>query len=98
MSVPASITDVLFEHLDSVQPRFSDPNIMVSYVTQEELLVSLKMIVLGTSSTLHTWCPSSEKFVQVGCQDGQRGYLLVDGKDEVVSSRFIKRFLCQHSC
>lgn len=81
-----------------VQPRFSDPNIIVSYVTQEGLLVSLKMIILGTSSTLHTWCPSSERFVQVGCQEGQRGYLSVDGKDEVVSGRFIKRFLRQHSC
>ena len=98
MSVPASVTDVPFEHLDSVQPRFSDPNIIVSYVTQEEMLVSLKMIVLGTSSTLHTWCPSSERFVQVGSQEGQRGYLLVDGKDEVVSSRFIQRFLCQYAC
>ncbi|KAJ6498990.1 gamma-tubulin complex, DGRIP91/SPC98 component protein [Mycena sanguinolenta] len=76
-----------------VQPRLNDPNIEVKYVTQRELLVGLKMTILGTSSPLHTWDPISETFVQVVAQKGTHGILLVDDKDEVVGTSWISGFL-----
>ncbi|KAF7376426.1 Spindle pole body component [Mycena sanguinolenta] len=76
-----------------VQPPLNDPNIEVKYVTQHELLMGLKMTVLGTSSSLHTWDPISETFVQVVAQKGTSGILLVDDKDEVASASWISGFL-----
>ncbi|KAJ7268667.1 Spc98 family-domain-containing protein [Mycena haematopus] len=76
-----------------VKPRLNDPNIEVKYVTQRELLVALKMTVLGTSSPLHTWDPISETFVQSVAQKGTHGILLVDDKDEVISRSWISGFL-----
>jgi hypothetical protein len=71
----------------SVQPRLNDPSTEMIYVTQTELLNALKMTVLGTSSIFHTWDASKERFVQAGIEEGKQGFLLVDGKDEVVSQR-----------
>lgn len=65
----------------------SDSNTDMVYVCQDDLLNSLKMTVLGTSSTMHIWDASSESFKQAGVDKGKRGYLLVDAKDEVISSR-----------
>lgn len=57
-------------------------------VTEQELLVSLKMTVLGISSPLHTWNSSSETFIQPGTENsGIRNPIIVDGKDEIVTSR-----------
>jgi hypothetical protein len=60
-----------------VQPILNNP----IYVTPHDLLKSLKMVVLGTSSALHTWDPVTEMFV------GQGGLILIDGKNEIVSER-----------
>lgn len=65
----------------------SDPSTDMVYVAQDDLLNSLKMTVLGTSSTMHTWDLPSETFKQAGIGKEKRGYLLVDAKDEVISSR-----------
>ncbi|TFK44260.1 gamma-tubulin complex, DGRIP91/SPC98 component protein [Crucibulum laeve] len=75
-----------------VQPRLQDPGSERVYVTQEELLFSLKMTVLGTSSTLHAWDSRTERFIQARTGDGKSGLLLVDGKDEVISTSIISRF------
>jgi hypothetical protein len=56
-------------------------------VTQHQLLTALKKTVLGISSSLHTWDPDAQTFLQAVSKVGARGALLVDGKDEVVSSR-----------
>ncbi|KAJ7282938.1 gamma-tubulin complex, DGRIP91/SPC98 component protein [Mycena rebaudengoi] len=76
-----------------VQPPLHDPNIELKYVTQHQLLTALKKTVLGISSSLHTWDPDAQTFLQAVSKVGARGVLLVDGKDEVVSSSFISRFL-----
>ncbi|KAF8971184.1 gamma-tubulin complex, DGRIP91/SPC98 component protein [Flammula alnicola] len=77
-----------------VQPRLVNPMNSMLYVTQNQLLVSLKMIVLGFSSQYHMWDPAKERFIQVGTeQNGKRGFVLIDGKDEVVSESLISRFL-----
>ncbi|KAJ7045832.1 gamma-tubulin complex, DGRIP91/SPC98 component protein [Mycena alexandri] len=76
-----------------VQPRVNDPRVELKYVSQRELLSALKMTVLGIASPLHTWDPGSETFVQIVAQEGARGILLIDDKDEVVSSSLISRFL-----
>ncbi|KAF8800245.1 gamma-tubulin complex, DGRIP91/SPC98 component protein [Phlegmacium glaucopus] len=80
-----------------VQPQLYDARTSFVYVTEQELLASLKMTVLGISSPLHTWNSSSERFVQSGTVNtGMRNSIVVDGKDEIVSSRqglFFPRFL-----
>lgn len=45
------------------------------------------MTVLGTSSIFHIWDALEERFVQSGVEEGHQGFLLVDGKDEVISQR-----------
>ena len=73
---------------NSVQPQLYDAKTSFIYVTEQELLTSLKMTVLGISSPLHTWDSSSEKFVQSGTGNNEmRNSIIVDGKDETVSSR-----------
>ncbi|GLB36953.1 putative spindle pole body component [Lyophyllum shimeji] len=76
-----------------VNLRLRDPSAEVVYVTQANLLKSLKTTVLGTSSIYHTWDAKAERFVQAGLRDGQRGVLLMDGKDEVISQSLIARFV-----
>lgn len=60
-------------------------------MTQKDLLLNLKMTVLGISSQYHIWEPGSERFVQIGGGGGVEGqkkaFLLIDGNDEVVSDR-----------
>ncbi|KAF8070027.1 gamma-tubulin complex, DGRIP91/SPC98 component protein [Lyophyllum atratum] len=76
-----------------VNLRLRDPSVDMVYVTQNNLLKALKMTILGTSSMYHTWDASAERFVQAGLDDGQRGVLLMDGKDEVISQSLTSRFL-----
>lgn len=99
-SLPLDISELLLVgpkyHLiasASVQPRLNDPRTEFKYVTQRELLTALKMTVLGISSPLHTWDAGSETFVQIVAEKGTDGILLVDDKDEVVSSRSLLPFL-----
>ncbi|KAF5386245.1 hypothetical protein D9615_002656 [Tricholomella constricta] len=73
--------------------RLRDPSVDMVYVTQGNLLNALKMTVLGTSSVYHTWDVSSERFIQAGLEDKKNGFILMDGKDEVVSQSLISRFL-----
>jgi len=70
-----------------VNPRLYDPSVEMVYVSQNDLLIALKMTVLGTSSIFHTWDASIERFVQSGIGEGKRGFLVIDEKDEVVSQR-----------
>ena len=55
-------------------------------VTEADLLESLKMVVLGFSSRYHTWDPDEERFKQNGGSDG----FYIDGKDDIVGSRYAK--------
>jgi hypothetical protein len=47
------------------------------------------MTVLGNSSIYHSWDDATQKFRQIGVQKDEKGFLLLDGKDEVVSNRYI---------
>ncbi|KAF9448213.1 gamma-tubulin complex, DGRIP91/SPC98 component protein [Macrolepiota fuliginosa MF-IS2] len=76
-----------------VRPHLKDTSTHVVYVNQADLFSSLKMTVLGNSSVFHSWDAKSERFVQTGVGEGERGFLLLDGKDEVISNSVISRFL-----
>ncbi|EGO25726.1 hypothetical protein SERLADRAFT_448663 [Serpula lacrymans var. lacrymans S7.9] len=76
-----------------VQPVLSSSSANVTYVTQDEMLVSLKMVVLGTSSSLHSWDKKSETFIRVGLDKGVNHSLLIDGRNETISRSFLQRFL-----
>lgn len=58
-----------------------------------ELLESLRMTVLGTSSFLHTWDPVSETFSSSDAAEDLPIRLIISGKDETISSSLIRRFL-----
>ena len=72
----------------SVQPRVFNPSHSYLYATQNDLLSSLKTTVLGFSSEFYVWEATSERFTQIGTENNlKKGFILVDGKDEVVSER-----------
>jgi len=74
----------------SVQPRLFDPTHSYIYVTQKDLLSSLKTTVLGFSSKFYVWEATSEQFIQIETeQNFKKGFMLIDGKDEVVSERYV---------
>jgi len=56
-------------------------------VNELELLESLRMTVLGTSSFLHTWDPVSETFLSSDAAETLSIRLVISGKDETISSR-----------
>ncbi|KAG2339777.1 hypothetical protein BDR05DRAFT_891098 [Suillus weaverae] len=65
----------------------------VVFVNELELLASLRMTVLGTSSFLHTWDPVSETFLSLGGAENLPNKLIISGKDETMSSSLLQRFL-----
>lgn len=78
----------------SVQPRLFNPMHSYIYVTQKELLSSLKTTVLGFSSKFYVWEETSEQFIQIETEHNfKKGFTLIDGKDEVVSERYVSTFL-----
>ncbi|KAF8844752.1 hypothetical protein BDN67DRAFT_1052727 [Paxillus ammoniavirescens] len=62
-------------------------------VTESELLNSLQLVVLGTSSPLHVWDMTSQSFVQVGSSEAHPSTLLVEAKDNTMSQSILQRFL-----
>ncbi|KAH6914460.1 Spc98 family-domain-containing protein [Coprinopsis sp. MPI-PUGE-AT-0042] len=75
------------------QPRFNDQNVKTFYVSEEEFRAALKMLVIGTSSTLFIWDSATDRFVQAGLDPGQTGQIAINAMDEVVSGSILKRFL-----
>ena len=67
--------------------RVNDPTVARVYVSQTKLLNALKLTILGTSSVFHTWDASTQRFVQANLGEKKNGFLLIDGKDEVISQR-----------
>lgn len=76
-----------------VRPLPFDLRASVICVNELELLESLRMTVLGTSSFLHTWDPVSETFISFGGAENLPNKLIISGKDETMSSSLLKRFL-----
>lgn len=72
-------------------PLFKDLKSDVTYVTEGELLQSLRATVLGTSSRLYQWDGLSELF-QPMFAHGKSSLLLVYGKDEKISASIVRRF------
>ncbi|KAG0703232.1 Spc98 family-domain-containing protein [Suillus ampliporus] len=75
-----------------VQPPF-DLRASIVSVNELELLESLRMTVLGTSSFLHTWDTVSETFLSIGGAENLPSKLIISGKDETMSSSLLRRFL-----
>ncbi len=80
-------SDVFASVRHHLQPRLHDLNTDVLHVSPLVLWQNLKVTICGASSQLHTWDTRTERFVQVGLKDGRKGRILVDGKDEIISSR-----------
>ncbi|KAJ4497219.1 Spc98 family-domain-containing protein [Lentinula lateritia] len=75
-------------------PRLQDAHSVVQYLTIPNLLKNMKLTVLGFSSLLYEWDPVEERFIDIGLSRGNmRKRLVIEGKDEVISSDFISRFI-----
>lgn len=72
---------------ESVMPRIHTGDTNIMHVNQDSVLRNLKLTTLGISSMLHMWDSRAERFVANGATNGRLGVILVDGKDEVISSR-----------
>ncbi|CDO76725.1 hypothetical protein BN946_scf184796.g19 [Trametes cinnabarina] len=76
-----------------VRPPLNDPDVQLIYVHVEELFESLLLTISGTSSHLHIWNPISETFVLRKLNGKSQGELVIVGKDEIVSTSLLRRFL-----
>ncbi|KAF9244855.1 Spc98 family-domain-containing protein [Melanogaster broomeanus] len=76
-----------------VQPSLHRKSTKVVQVTESDILSSLRLVVLGTSSPLHAWDVVSQSFVQVGTSEAHPPTLLVGAKDNTMSQSILQRFL-----
>ncbi|KAH9942301.1 Spc98 family-domain-containing protein [Epithele typhae] len=76
-----------------LRPPVQRPDVRLVYVHVPELFQSLILTVCGTSSSLHIWDHVSENFNVRNLQNRPRGEIVIVGKDEIVSSSLLKRFL-----
>jgi hypothetical protein len=62
------------------------------YVTSVNLTLALRQTVLGMSSSLHVWSAENEKLVLKAAigNPGADDQIVIDGKDEVVSQRYVR--------
>ncbi|KIK92822.1 hypothetical protein PAXRUDRAFT_829603 [Paxillus rubicundulus Ve08.2h10] len=74
-------------------PASHRKDLNVVRVTESELLSSLQLVVLGTSSALHVWDMTSQSFVQVGSSEAHPSTILVEAKDNTMSQSILQRFL-----
>jgi hypothetical protein len=73
----------------SAQPHLVNLSHHITTTTERDFLTCLKSTVLGISSQLHTWDLPTEMFVKAGDEQTR---ILVDGKDDVVSTRWVLFF------
>ena len=72
--------------LPSVLPRLQSRDTEVTYVSQDDILTSLKNLTLGIISPFFRWNISEERF-EFRTVEGKRRLFMIDGKDDVVSER-----------
>lgn len=73
--------------LDSVRPQLSDTTTEIIYVKQSELLDSLGLTLMGTTSNFHVWDPQQERFTLRGVHPDKNGILSIIGRDETITQR-----------
>jgi len=73
--------------LDSVRPQLSSAATVIIYVKQSELLVSLKLTLMGATSNFHIWDPQQERFILRGVHRDKNGVLSIIGRDETITQR-----------
>ena len=73
--------------LDSVRPQLSNAATTIIYVKQSELLVSLRLTLMGATSNFHVWNPQQECFILRGVHHDKNGVLSIIGRDETITQR-----------
>ncbi|KIJ67680.1 hypothetical protein HYDPIDRAFT_173488 [Hydnomerulius pinastri MD-312] len=76
-----------------VQPTFLKKHTKVIRVPEIRLIDSLRLVVLGTSSSLHVWDAASQLFVQAGSLETKPMTLLIESKNDVMTQSILQRFL-----
>ena len=67
-------------------PRLQSRDTEVTYVSQDDILTSLKNLTLGIISPFFRWNSLEERF-EFRTVEGKRRLFMIDGKDDVVSER-----------
>ncbi|THH16575.1 hypothetical protein EW146_g4072 [Bondarzewia mesenterica] len=76
-----------------VDLRIHDPRIHIVHTSVENLFKSLRLVLIGTSSPLYTWNPIPETFVLTDIEDGKKGAVVIEGRDDIISESYMQRFL-----
>jgi len=72
---------------DSVRPQLSNTGTEIIYVEQSELLNSLRLTLMGATSSFHVWDPQRECFALRGVHHDKNGILSIIGRDETMTQR-----------
>ncbi|PIL34214.1 hypothetical protein GSI_03925 [Ganoderma sinense ZZ0214-1] len=86
-------TDTFASARYHLHPPIQDSDEHLVYIQVPELFQSLLLTVNGTSSHLHIWDSTLQRFILRGLKGKRRGHIVIVGKDEVVSASLLKRFL-----
>ncbi|KAI0042924.1 hypothetical protein FA95DRAFT_508656 [Auriscalpium vulgare] len=76
-----------------IDPRLRDPGVQIIHVGLAELLSSMRMVIIGNSSSIYTWDSLRETFVLAHAAEGKRGMIILDGRDDILTESFLRRFL-----
>ncbi|THH09217.1 hypothetical protein EW145_g2175 [Phellinidium pouzarii] len=74
------------------QPRLLRLDEKLVYLSTSELLDCLNSTLIGCSSILHIWDPTSERFI-LALENGESLRIVLDGMDDTVSESYITRFI-----
>ena len=80
---------MIAHNLDSIRPQLMNAATEVVYAEERELVASLRLTLMGTTSNLHGWDPQQEHFVLRGPGNEKMGILSIIGKDEIITHRSV---------
>jgi hypothetical protein len=82
---------------DSIRPQLSNSMTEIIYVDQPELLISLRLTLMGATSKFHVWNPQQERFILRGVDPDKNGILSIIGRDETITQR-LASFTSRSTC
>ncbi|KAG6331460.1 hypothetical protein ID866_7629 [Astraeus odoratus] len=77
----------------SILSPLHDRKSVIVHHTEDELMESLKLVVLGSSSPLYIWNVPSESFVHKRSADIEQVIVRVSGQTEAAGTSYLRRFL-----
>lgn len=73
----------------SIRPPLRDMSTQFVYISTNQLFQSLRMMLTGNASPIFVWDALQEKFGLRGVEPTKQGVLVIKGKDETISARYV---------